>query len=135
MPGQSTIDTRLHPLTALRAVRRLIANPEDTQQVFVILGAMRGRSALRVFQRFQQSATGAAVLRERRRLLDALQDREGLARLAPGSLGRAYLDFMRQEDLTAEGLVAPSQMWGTRTSRPTCDCSANGCATCTTSTM
>jgi ubiquinone biosynthesis protein COQ4 len=114
----ATIDTRLHPLQALRAVRRLIADPEDTKQVFVILTAMRGRSGLRIFDRFRRSATGAAVLSERRSLLGALQDSEALARLTPGSLGRAYLEFMKEEDLSAEGLVAPSQVWGSENLTP-----------------
>ena len=118
MLARATIDTRLHPLQALRAVRRLIADPEDTRQVFIIIAAMRGRSAGKVFDRFRKSATGSEILRERRTLLDALQDSEALGRLAPGSLGRAYLDFMKEEDLSAEGLVAPSQVWGSEALSP-----------------
>jgi ubiquinone biosynthesis protein COQ4 len=59
-------------------------------------------------QRFRASDTGAAVLAERRRLLDMLQDRAGLTRLPEGSLGRRYLAFMQEENLSADGLVAPS---------------------------
>jgi ubiquinone biosynthesis protein COQ4 len=111
MLAQSTIDTRLRPYQALRAVRRLLDDPDDTVQVFVILRAMRGRSGFKVFRRFRDSAVGAAVLAERRQLLGALQDRAALAALPAGSLGRTYLDFMLQEDLSAEGLVAPSRIW------------------------
>src|SRR5271170_7954990 len=107
----TTIDTRLHPLQALKAVRRLLVNPDDTTQVFVILRAMRGRSGQKVMSRFRASPTGAQILAGRRSLLAVLQDREALAALPAGSLGRTYLDFMLEEDLSAEGLVAPSQVW------------------------
>jgi ubiquinone biosynthesis protein COQ4 len=108
-PTPSAIDTRLHPFAALKAVRRLLDNPDDTTQVFVILKAMRGRSGIKMFRRFRASATGAAILRERRALLPALRDHRALAALPAGSLGRVYLDFMRAEHLSAEGLVAPSR--------------------------
>jgi len=111
MLASATIDTRLYPLQALKAVRRLLSNPEDTAQVFVILRAMRGRSGQKAMNRFRASPTGAAALADRRSLLAVLQDREALAAMPAGSLGRTYLDFMLEEDLLAEGLVAPSQVW------------------------
>ena len=106
----SVIDTSLHPLRALRSIRVLLRNPDDTRQVFVILRAMRGRSAVKMLRRFQAGATGAAILRERRPLLPVLQDHQALAGLPDGSLGRFYLAFMMEQALSAEGLVAPSQI-------------------------
>ncbi|HEY5347407.1 MAG TPA: Coq4 family protein, partial [Rhizomicrobium sp.] len=38
----------------------------------------------------------------------ALQDNEALARMAPDSLGRTYLEFMRGQNLSAEALVQAS---------------------------
>jgi ubiquinone biosynthesis protein COQ4 len=110
MSAPAARDTRLRPLVAMRAMRRLMATG-DTAQVFVILRAMRGRSGLIAFQRFAGSPVGAAVLRERRDLLSMLSDREGLRALAEGSLGRAYLSFMEAENLSAQGLVEASQQW------------------------
>ena len=107
----SAADTRLHPLTALAAVRRLLANPEDTNQVFVILRAMRGRSAQRMFWRFAKSPTGAAVFAQKRSLLATLQDSDALRAMPQGSLGRTYQAFMDEEHLTAEGLVESSSVW------------------------
>jgi len=103
-----TIDTRLRPFEALRAVGRLFADPQDTRQVFVILNALRGRSGQRMLRRFAASATGATVLTDHRRLIDRLEDHAALAALPPGSLGRAYLAFMQAENLSAAGLVEPS---------------------------
>lgn len=109
MFAQSAIDTRLRPLEAVKAVRRLMANPEATQEVFVILRAMRGRSGINLFNRFRQSAMGARILNEKRSLFAAVSDRAALAVLPQGSLGRAYHRFMASENLSPEGLVAPSQ--------------------------
>ncbi len=105
----SAVDTRLHPLEAVRAVRRLFKNPDDTRQVFTIIRAMRGRSGVKSFQRFAKSPTGAAILRQRPSLLAALQNRRDLAQLPDGSVGRAYLDFVETEKLSADGLVDASQ--------------------------
>ncbi len=102
--------TRLHPITALRAIRNLKRNREDTRQAVALIDALRGKTSLRQFARFRQTETGRAVLGERRRLLDRLSDRERLAALPPGTLGRAYHDFMAAENLSAAGLVAASQI-------------------------
>jgi ubiquinone biosynthesis protein COQ4 len=113
MLAQATIDTSLHPLEAVRAVRRLLADPDDTSQVFAIFRAMRGKSGLRAFRRFAASPTGAQIIREKRRLLDTLSDQGRLAALPEKSFGRCYSNFMEEEQLTAEGLVAASQSWET----------------------
>jgi ubiquinone biosynthesis protein COQ4 len=101
---------RLHPIAALRAVRKLMSNGEDTQQVFLLIEALRGKTTLRQFARFRQTETGRAVLGEKRRLLDRLNDRAALAALPAGSLGRGYYDFMAAENLSAEGLIELSKI-------------------------
>jgi ubiquinone biosynthesis protein COQ4 len=111
MLAQSTIDTRLRPLEAVKAVRRLLANPEATEEVFVILRAMRGRSGIALFRRFTQSPMGIRILKEKRGLFAALSDTMALAAMPEGSLGREYHRFMASENLSAVGLVAPSQAY------------------------
>jgi len=111
MFAQPALDTRLRPLEAVKAVRRLMANPEATQEVFVILRAMRGRSGINLFDRFRRSVMGAHILTEKRSLIAALSDSAMLAALPAGSLGREYHRFMASENLSAEGLVAPSQAY------------------------
>src|SRR5439155_16831399 len=100
-----TASTRLHPIAALRAMRNLIRNREDTKQVFLLIDALRGKTTVRQLARFRQSETGREMLAERRSLLDRLNDRASLAGLPPASLGRAYYEFMAAENLSAEGLV------------------------------
>ncbi len=102
--------TRLHPIAALRAIRNLIRDREDTRQVFLLIEALRGKTTLRQLERFRQSETGRAMLAERRSLLARLSDRAGLAALPPSSLGRAYYEFMAAEDLSAAGLVEASKI-------------------------
>ncbi len=110
MSSAAALDNRLHPLRAVPAVGRLIRNPDDTPQVFVIMRAMRGRSAHAMMRRFRQGAVGAEVFARKRALLDVLQDRTALMRMAPGSLGRAYFSFMREENLSPDGLVGASMI-------------------------
>ncbi len=110
MTDAIALDTPFRPFEAVRAFGQLMRNPEDTRQVFRVMAALRGRSASRLFDRFTRSPTGAAVLADRHRLLDRLEDQEALSRLPEGSLGRAYLAFMQAENLSAAGLVEASEM-------------------------
>ena len=109
MSQDAALESPLRPFTALRAAGRLLRDPEDTKQVFVVMTALRGKSGRRMLERFLASPVGAKVVAERRRLLDRLQDRAGLAALPDGSLGRAYLAFMDTEHLSADGLVEASE--------------------------
>lgn len=109
MSEVATLESPFRPVAALRAVTRLLRDPEDTRQVFVVMTALRGRSGKRMLDRFLASPVGASVVAERRQLLDRLQDRAGLAALPDGSLGRAYLAFMECEQLSADGLVEASE--------------------------
>lgn len=97
---------------ALRALRELIDNPEDTPRVFEIVRAL-GRPALkRSLRRFRTTEVGRRVLRDRVDLIDTLRDRESLAAMPAGTLGRTYYDFIYGESLSADGLVAASMEHG-----------------------
>ena len=109
MSQAAAFESPLRPFTALRAVSRLLRDPEDTRQVFVVMTALRGRSGKRMLDRFLANPVGAKVAAERRQLLDRLQDRAALVALPQGSLGRAYLALMECEQLTADGLVEASE--------------------------
>ena len=93
---------------ARRALQALIADPDRTDQVFEIVRALSGRTDVRNFARLLDEPDGPRLLAERPDLLAALSDREALARLPEGSLGRVYLAFMVAGDLTADGLVDAS---------------------------
>jgi ubiquinone biosynthesis protein COQ4 len=100
---------RIQPLKAIRAIRALIADKEDTGQVFKIIDALAGGVVDRQFQRFMATETGRRIVAEKRNLIDTLSDRAYLSSLPEGSLGRTYYEFMAGENLTADGLVAASE--------------------------
>jgi ubiquinone biosynthesis protein COQ4 len=99
---------RIRPLEAIRALRALGANPDDTGQVFQVIRAASGNSFRGVLRRVQADPDGARILRERRSLLPVLSDRDGLRSLPEGSLGWSYARFMDTEEISADGLVEAS---------------------------
>ena len=100
---------RVKPLVAVKALKRLIANPDNTEEVFAIIRAMSGDSLFRAFDRFKLTETGRRIIEEKRQLLETLQNRERLKQNKPGSLGRSYLSFVQSEKITADGLVDASE--------------------------
>jgi len=99
---------RIQPLRAVRAIRALIANPDDTAKVFDIIDALSGNAGEHLFQRFRATPTGERILDERRNLLATLDDRAYLKTLPPGTLGRIYADFTEREQITGQGLADAS---------------------------
>jgi ubiquinone biosynthesis protein COQ4 len=99
----------LRPREALAALKKLLADPEQTEHVFTIIRALSGKTLLRGFRRFRRTAVGERILAEKRNLIDTLSNREWLRSLPAGSLGAHYLHFVESENLTADGLVEASQ--------------------------
>lgn len=97
--------SRRQPLRAIRHMRALIADKEDTSHVFHIIESLNGNSQVKTLKRFLGSADGRARYSERRYLPPLLDDHETLRKLPEGSVGRAYVDFMEREGLSAQGLV------------------------------
>ncbi len=93
---------------AWKALKALMADKEDTAQVFKIMSCLTGKSLWRKYQQFAKTDLGNRVLSEEVDLLDTLADRTALAKLPEGSLGRVYLDFMQRENISAEGLADAS---------------------------
>ena len=115
MPAQAR---PIQPLLAARAIAALVRDPQDTPQVFTVINALRGRTTLRRMERFRATAAGRRLLAAPRSLLDHLGDREGLAALPPGTLGRVYHDFMAEENLSAQGLATVSANVGDKRMTP-----------------
>lgn len=99
---------RIQPVKAGLAVTRLLRDPDDTGQVFKVLEALRGDSLSRAAERMTAAKRGLALLRDQPNIVTALNDREALAGLPDGSIGRAYYDFVHGEGLSADGLIASS---------------------------
>ena len=97
---------QIKPLTAWRAIRELLKNPDDTTQVFHIIEALKGDSLGAAVRRLRSSNRGRALLRKKPDIVSKLNDREWLLSLPAGSIGRAYYDFVHAENLSADGLIA-----------------------------
>jgi len=104
MSGTAYKPPRVQPLVALSALCTLLRNPQDTRQVALLTAALRGRSGVQQYNKFKASPVGARTLTEKRRLADILDNHAYLATLPETSLGRRYLTFMAEENLSAKGL-------------------------------
>lgn len=95
----------MKPIKALRHFSKLMADKEDTTQVFSIITALNGTRAMREFQEFIETPAGQARFQERLYLPPLLDNHAELAKLPENTVGRAYLHFMQSQGLTAQGLV------------------------------
>lgn len=91
---------------ALHAARTLAKNPDDLPQVFTLIELLSGGTVARVHRRMGGSEGGRRLLERRPDIVKILSDREALRRLPEGSLGRAYLEFMESEAISADGIRA-----------------------------
>lgn len=100
---------RVQPVRALRALGRLVADKDDTYQVFEIMNALAGRSADWGYNRLLESPEGGLQAYRALELADRLQDRAWLAGFGPGTVGAAYRDFIDAQNFSAYGLVDDSR--------------------------
>jgi ubiquinone biosynthesis protein COQ4 len=106
-PGRQK--SALRPLKAWKHMQNLIADKEDTEQVFHIIEALNGRAIVKNAEDFAASPEGALLLAEKPYLPPLLDDHSWIEKLPAGTVGRAYVDFMEREGLSAQGLVDESQ--------------------------
>jgi ubiquinone biosynthesis protein COQ4 len=109
MTADVAVSDRIRPLDALRAMRALLRNPDDTARVFDVIDALSGRTRARVFERFRAHSDGRRLLAQRPDLLARLSDRDRLLALPEDTLGRRYAEFMQREKISADGLVAANE--------------------------
>ncbi|MBX3273472.1 MAG: hypothetical protein KF729_24625 [Sandaracinaceae bacterium] len=96
------------PLEAARAMRRLLDDPDKTEEAFTIVRVIDGGGIDRLHQRFTSTPEGRRLLEGRPSILAMLSDRAALAAMPEGSLGRAYLAYCEREGVDAGGLVDAS---------------------------
>jgi ubiquinone biosynthesis protein COQ4 len=93
----------IRPLAAWRAYRKLVANKEDTVQVFEIMNALTGMATPKGYTKLTRLAGGLAFKREE--LADKFRDPAWLAQFEPGTVGAAYREFMKRENLSVDALA------------------------------
>src|SRR6185437_408455 len=88
---------KLDLLHALRSLRRLLNDKEDTGQVFEIMRALNGASTAKAYHRLLATREGGRMAYERREFAERLMDDAWLDSLPEGSVGAAYRRFVRSE--------------------------------------
>ena len=128
---------RLQPLRAARALGKLIADKEDTAQVFEIMRALSGNTVVNGYKRLLSTPQGGRIAYEREEFCARLSDTAWLNTFGPGTVGEAYRNFIAPRGLTAEGLPrkAARRPRARSTRRTPSPGTAAACATCTTSGM
>lgn len=99
---------RLRPFKALYHMRKLVEDKESTEQFFHMMEALNGASLINRFDDFYKSDEGRKQFTRRRFLPPILDDHSWIEDLPEDSLGKAYMRFMKKEQLTAQGLVDES---------------------------
>jgi len=94
---------------AWRSLQRLLADKEDTRQVFEIMRALNGQATAKGYLRLLSTPEGGRIAYERKEFAERLMDDAWLDSLPAGSVGAAYRDFIRTEQLSAEGLADVSR--------------------------
>jgi ubiquinone biosynthesis protein COQ4 len=85
------------------ALGKVLANPDDTENVLELLGvANSGPSARARTERFFNNPAGKKLYDERRTIDSRTMDIDALAALPEGTLGHAYATFLRSRGLTPE---------------------------------
>jgi len=105
----NTIKARHDWGTALRSVRRLLADANDTAQVFRIMRALNTRSNRAGYERLLSTPEGGRIAYQRLELAERLADRTYIASCPAHSVGAAYAHFLRGTGFTADGLAQVSR--------------------------
>lgn len=99
------------PLKVLHHFSKLVEDKEDTEQVFHIIEATKGKRSHRQAWDFIASPEGQRYLREETDIPAMLDDHARWADCGPNTVAAHYIAFMKREGLSAAGLVAESHKW------------------------
>jgi ubiquinone biosynthesis protein COQ4 len=109
----ATGSTRRDWRAAFRPLRRLLADSDDTVQVFRITSALNGRTWQRNYRRLISTAEGGRLAYRRVELARRLRDRDWIASFAEASVGAGYRAFLERTGYSADGLIQISVAIGT----------------------
>jgi len=101
--------TRMRPFKAWGHFRKLVANKEDTEQVFHITESLKTRRTHEQAWAFIASPEGQRYLDQEADIPGMLDDHARWADCGPNTVAAHYIAFMRREGLSAAGLVAESE--------------------------
>lgn len=93
---------------ALVALRRLLADGNDTVQVFRIMRALNADIGARNYQKLIRTAEGKRIAERGTELAQLFSNSAYIAAFKPGTLGAAYRDFLHRTGYSAMGLAEVS---------------------------
>ena len=96
--------------TAFDAIRILMADGDDTTQVFRIMRALNVGNAPMNYARLLATAEGGRLACAQVELAERFSDPAFVAQFAPGTVGAAYRNFLETTGYSADGLVAVSKV-------------------------
>ena len=96
--------------TAFDAIRKLLANGDDTTQVFRIMRALNVGNSPMNYARLIATEQGGRLAYERVELAQRFVDRAFVAQFAPGTVGAAYRHFLESTGYSADGLAEVSRI-------------------------
>ncbi|MBI0476037.1 ubiquinone biosynthesis protein [Sphingomonas sp. MA1305] len=95
--------------TAFAALRALLANGDDTPQVFRIMRALNVGDTAQAYGRLLATRAGGRMATAQVELAQRFSDRDWVAGFKPGTVGAAYRDFLESTGYSADGLVEVSR--------------------------
>lgn len=102
-------DDRKNWPEAFRAMRKLLADPADTVQVFRVMKALNGGTSAKNYVRLLKTPEGGRIAFKREELVGKLTNLTFLAQFGPGTVGAAYRTFLEHTGFSADGLEAVSK--------------------------
>jgi len=106
------------PLKVLHHFGKLVEDKEDTEQVFHIIEATKGKRSHAQAHSFIRSPEGQRFMTEGVDIPAMLDDHARWSDCGPNSVAAHYIAFMKREGLSAAGLVAESHRWAPPESLP-----------------
>ncbi len=116
--AEDRVVSGFRPLKVLHHFGKLVEDKEDTEQVFHIIEATKGKTSHKQAWDFIKSLEGQRFLREETDIPGMLDDHARWADLPENSVAQHYIRFMKREGLTAAGLVEESHKWLPADQRP-----------------
>ena len=111
-PFNPGVPMKRHWGTAFSALGKLLANGDDTHQVFRIMRALNGDITQRNYRKLLTLPAGGKLAYQRLELASKLTDRSWIEGFAEGTVGAAYRNFLDATGYSADGLVELSMAEG-----------------------
>lgn len=108
-PTNSAAGNRRNWGEAFAAIRKLLADPSDTVQVFRVMRALNAGTSVKNYRRLLETPEGGRIAYERVELVGRLTDHAFLAQFGPGTVGAAYRAFLNRTGFSADGLADVSR--------------------------